>query len=317
MPFAYRGPITTPNGLGFTPFESKSTPNPRLADVVNWMKKFAHSGKVDPAIRGLATEIIKEITPGDYASEALALYYWVCANIRYVRDPSDVEYVQDPRRTVQSRAADCDDEATLLAALLMTIGNTCAFEIVSFSNPPSPTHVYVSVDTPKGPIPLDPVANRETVRMMKTQTARTTIPLGGELNHGAGVGGAPGGVSNGAYSIGSAQGGVTNGAYSIYDYANRCFNYFEAPYGAGEGRASGWFRDPRGLNSPECIAALLPANAVSTGSGRVPRGTMATMAAPVSPTLGEIAWVTPAGWPTLPTVAAAAAVAVIAYKVSK
>ena len=52
---------------------------------------------------------------------------YVRDNIRYVRDINQCETVQSPEVTLQIGAGDCDDKATLLAALLMAVGNDCRF----------------------------------------------------------------------------------------------------------------------------------------------------------------------------------------------
>ncbi len=175
---ALRSPTATPAGLGYTSFAQKAITAPRLADVTNWMKRFAHQGKIDMSIRSKVEEICANVVQGDYASEVLAVYYWVCTNIRYMRDINDVEFVKEPKITLSSRSGDCDDIATLLAAMLMACGNQCSFVVAGFGTPPAPSHVYVQVETAKGPVPLDPVANRETERMTRTMTCSVVIPLG-------------------------------------------------------------------------------------------------------------------------------------------
>jgi transglutaminase-like putative cysteine protease len=157
----------------FQPFDRKKILSPNLGDVIRWMIKFAHQGKDDPVIRKLALDITKGLTSGDYAGEALAIYYWVCRNIRYVRDPHDVEYIASPRKVLEFGQADCDEIACLISALLMAVGNQTGFCVAAFSNPPVPSHVYCVVRTPDGKwIPLDPVANRESALMSRMATAK-------------------------------------------------------------------------------------------------------------------------------------------------
>lgn len=141
------------------------------------MRRFAHKGKADLEVRQLVESICKDIAQGDYASEVLAIYYWVCQNIRYMRDIHDVEFVKEPRQVIRTRSGDCDDMATLLAAMCMTCGNTCEFLVASFTASPTPTHVYLRVNTPSGPMVLDPVANKQTAQMLSRMQGFKAIPV--------------------------------------------------------------------------------------------------------------------------------------------
>lgn len=150
---------------------------PRLVDVVEWMRRFAHKGKSDLEIRQLVESICKDLVQGDYASEVCAIYYWVCQNIRYMRDIHDVEFVKEPRQVVKTRSGDCDDMATLLAAMCMACGNTCEFLLASYMPGSMPTHVFLRVNTPSGPMVLDPVANKQTAQMLRRMQSFTTVPV--------------------------------------------------------------------------------------------------------------------------------------------
>ena len=155
-----------------------SVPNPRLADVVGWMRKFAHEGKEHPAVRAKVVELCAGLDQGDYASECLACYYWVCHTIRYMRDVQGIEYLQTPEKLMRSKAGDCDDMSTLLAAMLMACGNKCEFVLVGFREGAPPSHVFCQVVTPKGErIVLDPVANRITKKMLRDVKTRMVVAV--------------------------------------------------------------------------------------------------------------------------------------------
>jgi transglutaminase-like putative cysteine protease len=156
---------------------TKLVSKPTLKDVVEGMRSFAHKGKGDMKIRDLVEQICSTLIQGDYASEVLACYYWVCQHIRYLRDPYGLEFVKEPARTLESRAGDCDDIAVLLAAMAMTCGNRCRFVLVGFKSGGQPSHVYLEVLTPHGPVALDPVANRETARMQAQVKVRIDVPV--------------------------------------------------------------------------------------------------------------------------------------------
>jgi len=155
----------------------QTIPNPVLGDITNSMMKCAIDGSRSPKIILLAQNICKKVTSGDYASEILALNYWVCQNIRYIADPTNMELVKDPERLVQTGSGDCDDIATLCAAFLMAVGRQAAFMLVAFRGAPMPSHVFAVVRTPNGWVPLDPVANRVTSQMMKDATRKWLIPI--------------------------------------------------------------------------------------------------------------------------------------------
>ena len=87
------------------------------------MARVAREAKVDPMIRRLAVDIVSAWPEKDTLAEAEALQCWVRDNIRYTGDVDGIETVQTPAVTLDSAAGDCDDKATLLAALLATIGH--------------------------------------------------------------------------------------------------------------------------------------------------------------------------------------------------
>ena len=156
---------------------AKLVQKPTLRDVVEGMRAFAHKGKGDMKVRDLVEQICSTLHQGDYASEVLAIYYWVCQHVRYLRDPHGLEFVKEPARTLESRSGDCDDIAVLLAAMTMACGNRCRFVLVGFVPGGEPSHVFTEVLTPNGPVALDPVANRETAAMLAKVKIRVNVPV--------------------------------------------------------------------------------------------------------------------------------------------
>ncbi len=148
--------------------------NPKLADTLNVMRVKAKEAA--KTLRPLAEKICAGLEPGDYNSEILALYRWVCQNIRYARDIHNVEYVKAPARLLESRQGDCDDIACLLAALCGAMGNECRFLVVGFEDK-NPAHVFCQVAVrgrsaggggsrgEKLWVTVDPVADEETPDM--------------------------------------------------------------------------------------------------------------------------------------------------------
>lgn len=153
-----------------------SIERPHVGQVVKAMKAFAHKGKEDLRVRGLVEQICGELESGDYASECLAIYQWVSTNIRYIRDIHDVEFLKEPAQLLATPTGDCDDIATLIAAMLMAAGNECDFVLVSYAGP-TPTHVYTQARTMVGPVILDPVANTQAGKMLRSVKHKWVFPV--------------------------------------------------------------------------------------------------------------------------------------------
>ncbi len=115
------------------------------------MKKVARLRAGDPTLRKLALNILQEyqIPSNFFINESLAIGDYVKNSIRYVRDPDNIEQIQDPigmLRDIQSKSAqgDCDDMALFTATLLLTIGHQPFFRAVRYSEPfGNYNHIYV------------------------------------------------------------------------------------------------------------------------------------------------------------------------------
>lgn len=99
------------------------------------MRQFVLDAVRDPAqhIRELALQIIGD---AGYVGQVRAVQVWAQQNIRYIRDPPDLELVQTPQKTLQWRAGDCDDQSVLTAALLQSIGHPVQFMAMGFRGGP-------------------------------------------------------------------------------------------------------------------------------------------------------------------------------------
>lgn len=72
------------------------------------------------------------------------MHRYVRDNIRYVRDVRRVETLQTPLRTLENASGDCDDKATLFAALAESIGFATRF--VAYGREPARfSHVIAEV----------------------------------------------------------------------------------------------------------------------------------------------------------------------------
>ena len=107
-----------------------------VADTLKLMAQCAKQYKVDPLIRQTAARAISSAPEKDDLAEAAALQDWVRSNIRYTGDVLDVETLQTPNYTLQEGYGDCDDQATLLAAMLLAVGIPAAYCAVGVDGDP-------------------------------------------------------------------------------------------------------------------------------------------------------------------------------------
>lgn len=120
------------------------------------MVKFARIYQSDMGIVQCARDVVQQIPQKDYMGEMTALQNFVRDCIRYVRDPAEVEMVQTPKVTLQTRRGDCDDKATLLAALLESIGFKTRFAAIGVAGGPY-SHVYTEARLGTAWIPLETI----------------------------------------------------------------------------------------------------------------------------------------------------------------
>lgn len=125
-------------------------------------------------VRQFAEAVVRQIAPKDYLSEILALYGWAKApQFRYTNDALHVEQVKSPQRilmevqTMGSSLVDCDDTATLLAAMALTLGRRVQFVVAGFGAPGVFTHVFTRIQEPRSRewIIVDPVAGTRDAEM--------------------------------------------------------------------------------------------------------------------------------------------------------
>lgn len=114
--------------------------------TVKLMKRLARDAVRDPnqIARNQAISIIEAagLRSHQWVPQITALQKWVQKNIRYIRDPVEFELVQTPEVTLKLRRGDCDDQATLLGAMLQAAGHPARFVAVGIRGGPF-SHVYV------------------------------------------------------------------------------------------------------------------------------------------------------------------------------
>ena len=126
------------------------------------MRALALEGSRDVEVREAAIGAVRRagVPAHDHRGELFALFRFVRDGIRFTRDIDGVETLQSPRYTLEVGAGDCDDRATLLAALARSIGLPVELRFrVAAANPGAPgrfSHVYVTALVGGKLIALDP-----------------------------------------------------------------------------------------------------------------------------------------------------------------
>lgn len=123
-----------------------------LRVMASLVRQYRHS----LPIRTLALDIVGGVSGHkNFAGEAATLCRWVQSNIRYVRDVNDVETIQTPLKTLDFRQGDCDDQSTLLSALLQAVGFQTRFLAIK-TVPGGPfVHVVTQAQIGSDWIPLE------------------------------------------------------------------------------------------------------------------------------------------------------------------
>lgn len=135
--------------------EMESVESPDIDDRISWMIEEINEGKRDPRIRQIAGDILGKKTKDDqwavperdWLGEIKAVFDYVRKNVRFTRDPHDLELFQKPRRTLETKIADCDDLTILSCALLQSIGYPVFIRVIGI-NSKSFSHVYLLVAYP-------------------------------------------------------------------------------------------------------------------------------------------------------------------------
>jgi transglutaminase-like putative cysteine protease len=132
------------------------------------MRRLVDEGSRTLEVRQAAIGAIQMAGVGghDVIGQVYAVFRFVRDRITFVNDPDGTEWLQTPRYTLQVAGGDCDDRATLLAAMLRTIGVPTDFKVVALDRrrPGSFSHVYAVAKLGRGrDIPLDPTYPENTL----------------------------------------------------------------------------------------------------------------------------------------------------------
>lgn len=92
-------------------------PDPSLGDVVKEMCRVTWEAHGDRDVRNAASALCRNVVSGDYMGEIGAVYRaFSPPNVRYVRDPDLIEWVQGPKELLATGTGDCFQQGTLVLA---------------------------------------------------------------------------------------------------------------------------------------------------------------------------------------------------------
>lgn len=153
-------------------------------------------GERSVLVRNCAEHAIRHVQPKDYLSEIVAVRNWVAEHCYFTNDALTTEWVKDPERICEEvvrygRARiDCDDYASLLAAMLRSIGREVEFVVVGFGAEGNYSHVLTRVREPKSGrwIVVDPVAGTTEGQMLRRVKTSRTYQIGAASPYLSGLG---------------------------------------------------------------------------------------------------------------------------------
>lgn len=125
-----------------------------IMQTLKVMSRMVKDGKKNFQVRQAAISRTMQCIQKDYACELNSLHAFVRDGIRYVQDVNGVETLQEPQKTLEISAGDCDDKSVLLASMLESIGHPTRFVAIGFQ-PGVFCHVYVETKIGDQWIPLE------------------------------------------------------------------------------------------------------------------------------------------------------------------
>lgn len=136
----------------------------------------------EPELRARMRAITAGLPSGDFDAEIAAVWRFILAHVRYLRDPLGVEHVTDPLELDReidegdgTAQEDCESIALYAATLFASAGYRSAFVVIG-RDPSAPdlyTHCYLMVQQPRTKqwINFDPVAAWNDPRLSLGDTA--------------------------------------------------------------------------------------------------------------------------------------------------
>ncbi len=133
---------------------------PGIFETVALMRQLVNEYKTDLTIRQAAISCVFLTPEKDQGLECESVFNYVRDHIRYVRDIHNVETVSTPDKIFASQVGDCDDQSTLLATMLESVGYPTRFICAGYQHPENVEHVYVQVFTGADWVDCDPTEQK-------------------------------------------------------------------------------------------------------------------------------------------------------------
>lgn len=134
--------------------ETKTIKTEHLTDeTMTHLLIIAREQAVRPEIRVIVSRLVRPVAEKQWSNEIRAIFEYVKAGIRYLRDPEGTEYVQTPLRHIANierdgvSFGDCDDMSLLLATLLKSAGYKTRYVIISSPGNPGTSYNHIFVET--------------------------------------------------------------------------------------------------------------------------------------------------------------------------
>lgn len=136
----------------------------QLRDTVDAMAALVHSTGLTGVVHDWCRDTMPRAAWSDVNVAAEAVYSALLKQVEFRRDPDGEELLRFPDQMVYEilthgiAGGDCDERATLGAAMLQEMGHAPALVVVRFRPDRPWRHVYFGAIGPRGLIPLDPQA---------------------------------------------------------------------------------------------------------------------------------------------------------------
>lgn len=101
--------------------------------TVGLMRAMVQDAKISPEVLQCAHSLIGLSPQHGEATEADTLFRFVRDDVRYIPDVLGVETLTEPAYVLARMSGDCDDKATLLAALLESVGKPTRFVLAGYT----------------------------------------------------------------------------------------------------------------------------------------------------------------------------------------
>lgn len=150
-----RMPVRMRNGR-VVPARMRSYQIRSLEDRIAHLRRRVNADKRNPEIYSFARRATNKkcgnrwcIPEKDNLGEARAVFQAIRNNVRYTSDIRGVDTYQNPSRTVQLGAGDCDDYSTLTCATLESLGIPCRFKVIRTKGANDWNHIYAQAGFPR------------------------------------------------------------------------------------------------------------------------------------------------------------------------